>query len=199
MHNHPYKSILLIVVVCFCFYTTSFGQPQEVRWLQNINPTQPNSDFWQKTSQSVYPLAVSIPTAMLLTGYIQKDAKLKKQGWNIVGALVVNTVIVQATKYVVKRQRPYEVYPNLIFPEDASEIGNSFPSGHTSTAFNLAASVSIQCKKWYIVVPAYTYASTVGYSRMYLGKHYPTDVFAGAAIGIGTAYLNNWLQKKIFK
>jgi undecaprenyl-diphosphatase len=49
-----------------------------------------------------------------------------------------------------------------------------------------------------VVVPAYAWAAGVGYSRMYLGQHYPTDVLAGAAIGIGSAYLSNWLNKKYF-
>ena len=58
--------------------------------------------------------------------------------------------------------------------------------------------MSIQYKKWYIVAPAFLWASSVGYSRLYLGEHYPTDVFAGATIGIASAYLNEWLHKKLF-
>jgi undecaprenyl-diphosphatase len=58
--------------------------------------------------------------------------------------------------------------------------------------------MSIQYKKWYVVVPAFAWAGSVGYSRLYLGEHYPTDVFAGAAIGIGSAYLSEWLNKKLF-
>jgi len=199
MHNNTFKSILLTVVICFCFFTTSFAQPQEVRWLQQINPNQPTSDYWKITSNSAYPLAIGVPTTLLLTGYLKKDKQLQQQGLKIIGSLVVNTAITQATKRLINRKRPYETYPNLIFTNDALEVGHSFPSGHTSTAFNLAASISIQNKKWYIVLPAYAYASSVGYSRMYLGKHYPSDVFAGAAVGIGSAYLSNWLQKKLLK
>jgi undecaprenyl-diphosphatase len=60
--------------------------------------------------------------------------------------------------------------------------------------------MSIQNKRWYVVVPAYTWATAIGYSRMYLGQHYPTDVLAGAITGAGSAWLshkaNNWIKRK---
>jgi undecaprenyl-diphosphatase len=59
--------------------------------------------------------------------------------------------------------------------------------------------LSIHFKKWYVIVPAYAWATSVGYSRMYLGEHYPTDVLVGAAIGTGSAYLSKWLYKKMFE
>ncbi len=176
-----------------------FAQSGEVNLLQNINPTNPSSKVWQLATSSAYPVAVDVPAGMLIAGYINHDKKLELKGWKIVGALAVNTVIAEGLKYAVNRERPYEKFPLLIHPYDASEKGQSFPSGHTSEAFAMAASLSIECKRWYVVVPAYAYATAVGYSRLYLGEHYPTDVLAGAAVGIGSAYLSNWLAKKVFK
>ena len=54
--------------------------------------------------------------------------------------------------------------------------------------------------KWYIIAPSFAWASAVGYSRMHLGVHYPSDVAVGAIIGSGSAYLsykaNKWINKK---
>ena len=80
---------------------------------------------------------------------------------------------------------------------------SSFPSGHTSFAFCTASSLSICFPRWYVVAPAYAWASAVGYSRLYLGMHYPTDVLAGAIIGAASAWLshegNKWLQNRKYK
>ena len=71
------------------------------------------------------------------------------------------------------------------------------PSGHTSGAFATATALSLKYPEWYVIVPSYLWASSVGLSRMHLGLHYPTDVLAGAVLGAGSAYLtykvNEWL------
>ncbi|GAB2971723.1 hypothetical protein GCM10027049_01640 [Mucilaginibacter puniceus] len=66
-------------------------------------------------------------------------------------------------------------------------------------AFATATSLSLSFPKWYVIIPSYTYAAAIGYSRMYLGVHYPTDVLAGALLGTGTAFLTWKLQKILFK
>ncbi|MCX6209101.1 MAG: phosphatase PAP2 family protein [Bacteroidetes bacterium] len=188
-------SLIIFILVISNF---SFAQNWEVNLLNDINPAQPTSAFQQNISKSVYPLAVATPVSMFAVGLFTKDKKLQQQSYKVVGSLLINTAITQAMKYSINRQRPYDAYPTIINPYTI-EKDASFPSGHTSTAFALATSMSIQYKKWYVVVPAYAWAGGVGYSRMYLGEHYPTDVLAGAAIGIGSAYLSEWLNKKLFK
>jgi len=85
--------------------------------------------------------------------------------------------------------------------EDVSSL--SFPSGHTSEAFSTATALSLKYPEWYIIAPAYLWAGSVGYSRMNLGVHYPTDVLAGALLGTGTAFLtlkvNEWLNRQVRK
>ncbi|HEU4718905.1 MAG TPA: phosphatase PAP2 family protein, partial [Bacteroidia bacterium] len=103
--------------------------------------------------------------------------------------------IVFGLKYTVNRPRPFVTYPDIIKKTKAGS--KSFPSGHTSSAFALATSVSLAYPKWYVIAPSYAWACAVGYSRMRLGAHYPSDVAAGALIGAGCAWGCWWLNKKI--
>lgn len=65
---------------------------------------------------------------------------------------------------------------------------NSFPSGHTTTAFLLATMLVLMAgKRWWF--PALLLAVLVGYSRVYLSQHFPVDVLAGAFLGTLSALL----------
>lgn len=66
--------------------------------------------------------------------------------------------------------------------------GLSFPSGHTSSAFQGAAFIHARYGLR-PAVPAYMAASLVGYSRVHASKHHVPDVLVGAALGIGGAFL----------
>ena len=63
---------------------------------------------------------------------------------------------------------------------------SSFPSGHAASAFAFASAVSMEHRGVGAVV--FPLATLVGYSRVHTGVHWPSDVAAGAAIGVGAAY-----------
>jgi len=189
--NRPI-AIFLLIFAC----QPAIGQNFDVNTLKKINPQDSHSGFFKVTSSSVYYVGAGAPTGVLIAGLISGDASLKRKSYEMFGAALIELSVCSALKNVVGRQRPAEKYPKGILPyRDAS--GQSFPSGHASIAFETAASLSLQFKKWYVVVPSYLWAATVGYSRMYLGVHYPSDVFAGAVVGIGSAYLANWLNHSV--
>jgi len=62
---------------------------------------------------------------------------------------------------------------------------NAFPSGHTTSAFALAASIAFFSKNQTIGIIALLLACLTGYSRVYLGQHYWDDVWFGSMLGIG--------------
>ena len=106
------------------------------------------------------------------------------------GGMIINLGITAGLKYLIKRKRPFSTYPGIIINKSGTSCNDpSFPSGHSSTAFYAATSLSLTYHKWYIIAPSYLYAGTVAYSRMDLGVHYPSDVLSGIIIGTGSAVM----------
>ena len=126
-----------------CIGAKSYSQNFDINLLQSINPTNPSAGYWQKTSSTAYAISVGIPASEFFIGWINKDKHLQNRAWETMGGLAINTVLAEALKYTVNRQRPYTQYPTLINPYNNSEIDKSFPSGHTSAAFSVATSLSL--------------------------------------------------------
>jgi membrane-associated phospholipid phosphatase len=165
--------------------------------LKAINPMYPNSQYWIQTSASAYWVPGILSFGSLGYGLLKNDEKLKHNGYEMLISIGAGVLVTEILKITVNRERPADKYPTEIFVLTPTN-GASFPSGHTALAFSTATTLALDYKKWYIVVPAFLWAGSVGYSRMYLGKHYPGDVLAGAIIGIGSGYFSHWLTKKMF-
>lgn len=94
------------------------------------------------------------------------------------GALATNVFL----KNLVQRIRPYAALEKLrILVSEPSDW--SFPSGHATASF-AAAWVLFRLAPKKVGVPALLLAILIALSRLYVGVHYPTDVLAGAAIGV---------------
>jgi undecaprenyl-diphosphatase len=92
--------------------------------------------------------------------------------------LFFNCASVIPMKFLVNRQRPCGVQ----IRQDAS-----FPSGHTTFLFTQAYIISHHYPR--TTVPVFAFAGVVGLSRIYLQKHYPSDVIAGVALGLLTGFV----------
>ena len=90
-------------------------------------------------------------------------------------------------KKFLKRERPFEqIKPCLcaIIPSDKF----SMPSGHTAAAFLMATLIAHFYPDWSIL--AYSWACAIGFSRVFLGVHFPTDLIVGAGLGVLCSYLS---------
>jgi membrane-associated phospholipid phosphatase len=189
--------LLFLFSVCTC---SLFSQNADIDLLRKINVgrNQNLDNTFLVITNSVTPISILAPVSVAGIGFIKKDSTLKNKGIYIGATLLVSAGITVGLKYSVRRPRPFVTYPEI---EKMTKAGSeSFPSGHTSTAFATATSLSLAFPKWYVIAPSYLWACSVGYSRMHLGVHYPSDVLAGAVVGAGSAILcykaNQWISKR---
>ena len=136
---------------------------------------------------------IGIGILLLLLGV--KNKNRRNGGLLVLLSLAVNFLACNVIlKPLVDRTRPYYVldYTPLIPP-----VGDpSFPSGHTSASFAAATAIYAINRKWGLA--AYLLAAVMGFSRLYLGVHFPTDVLAGALVGTAAALavIRLWRRKE---
>ena len=115
----------------------------------------------------------AVPLAALAVSFYKDDTEGMKQmlkGW------VITQGITHTTKRITNVRRPNK------------SNCQSFPSGHTASAFSGAAYLHHRYGMKY-GLPAYIAASVVGHSRVHANKHWATDVVGGAALAYGVSYL----------
>lgn len=125
--------------------------------------------FWKKTRSAGLSVLTSLAT----------------------GALITNVIL----KNVIERIRPYDTIADLVLLiERQSDF--SFPSGHTCASFAAATALYLSLsRKWGILF--LMLAFLIAFSRLYVGVHYPSDVAAGALIGICCGYFGYMFVRKI--
>jgi len=121
-------------------------------------------------------LAVAIPLTALGATLYQQDKAGQYQFFQSFGTSMLSTMTL---KYTVREKRP------------DTTARDSFPSGHTSSAFAGASFIHRRYGLQYALLP-YLGALFTGYSRIHAHRHYTRDVIAGAAIGIAASY---WLVR----
>ena len=101
----------------------------------------------------------------------------------------IQSGVVYGLKFLIQRKRP------LVFLETLSKLSRgpgevldpSFPSAHTLYAFMMATLLAVWFPRYRVIF--YIVAGFIGWTRIYLGVHYPTDVLAGALLGYGITRL----------
>ncbi len=116
-----------------------------------------------------------------LAGVIGKDSKAKNVCLDgLAASLIATGMITPVIGTLVGRERPTEEQGAYSFkPFD----GRSFPSGHSTQAFAVASVIATSYDQLWVKAAAYGLATMTAWERVRRGKHFPTDVVAGAAIG----------------
>ena len=123
--------------------------------------------------------------------------KYRKVGAAVLAGLVLEVVCCNLVlKPLVARIRPCDINTAVQLliarPDDFS-----FPSGHTGASF--AAAAALYASRNRLWIPALILAVLIAFSRLYLYVHYPTDIFAGAVIGIMTGWVGAKLTHVIWR
>jgi len=131
----------------------------------------PDHGFGTSLEAGAAPAAVGAAVAVLFaTGRAADGPRYRATTYDWMHAFLINAGYTALLKEVIHRERPN------------GEDNLSFPSGHASNAFTLAA-VAERHYGWKAGLPAYTLASLVAVSRLHRNKHYLSDVMAGATLG----------------
>jgi len=129
---------------------------------------------------------ILIPIFFFVAIFLKNKLKL------FLSALLVNTIAVHLIKQITNQPRPATILENVFLLEPLYH--NSFPSGDTAMAFFLA-SFFLSINKL-IGAVFLLYAFLIAYGRIYLGVHFPLDVFCGALIGIFSFLLALHIKRK---
>lgn len=182
----------LIVVVFFFSSHLSFGQSTIDRWdlkiLESLaaKRTEQQTKVMRVVSDANNYVNAAIPAGLFIAGAIDSNKGMRQNAAYIASSTAATALLNFALKKIFKRPRPFNVH--IGFQAVYQPSSYSFPSGHTSASFSTATALSRAYPKWYVIAPSFIWAGTVGYSRMYLGVHNPSDVAAGAVLGAGTAF-----------
>ncbi|MBP8945093.1 MAG: phosphatase PAP2 family protein [Paludibacteraceae bacterium] len=190
-----FTTFLLIFIILSLYLS---AQNPDIWLLEQVNDEHPKilRKYSLMVTNTATTITLSTPFVIGMIGIIDKNSQLEKDALYVGATLGVEGILTLGLKQAVHRERPYVTYPNVVFPYQILP-SYSFPSGHTSMAFANATALSLKYPKWYVIIPSYFWACSVGYSRLNLGEHYPSDVLAGAIVGAGSAFLSlkltNWL------
>ncbi len=122
---------------------------------------------------------VILTVVLVVLAFIDRK-RMSRIGITILFAGVLGGILVYLLKCQITLPRPLVVFPDAHFLGDPLKWG-SFPSGHTQLCFSTAVILAKEYKKsWKLL---YLWAFLVGYSRIYVGAHFPLDIIAGGVIG----------------
>lgn len=193
-YNHPAKNVfswlLMMLVVAGAILLLNYSK-DSLFWALNQQHTYPGDLFFS------YFTHVGDGLMMIGLGVVLMGLGKRRLGLLLIISFLFSGLIVQ----ICKKGKP-EPRPGRYFTEvsrihkvrDQPLTGNnSFPSGHTTTAFAMFAMLALFTGSHILQLCYFLMALLVAYSRIYLGQHFFKDVYAGAILGYLCTLLIVWI------
>ena len=200
--SHNAKHGLQNVFICSLFDIRKQEEPRLLLVSPPCLPVQTASpdpsQYWVQTTNSAYWVPAAVSVGIIAYAFKEQSTVNKQNAYQTPFSVGIGLGVSEIIKLVVNRERPGDKYPDVIHPYTVVH-GHSFPSGHTTSGFLSAATLSFQYRKAYVSIPAYLWATSVGFSRMRLGEHFPTDVLGGMITGTGGAWLSKLITPQVIK
>lgn len=132
---------------------------------------------------------LTVGGGLLATGLTLGDRDITRAGIHVLGSLALAGTVSTTTKFLLGRERPTPDGDADIFQPLSGN--DAFPSGHTTMAFALAASLSDEIRRPWATVLLYGAATGTAWSRVHDHRHWLSDVAAGAMLGVASAKFVN--------
>jgi undecaprenyl-diphosphatase len=189
----PLGIYLIALVVCMIVAQLSPQLDMIAAWQEPENKI--TVSVFQFISDSISFISFGIPVIITIVREFQKESN-KQQNRLSLAYVILSIAVGGLISYLMKKTfsepRPYEVDSRII--QLSVGGGYSLPSGHTTEAFAAATALAFLFPRR-IMAFVFLWASLVALSRIYLGVHYPFDIFVGMFIGSSVAFL---LYRSIF-
>lgn len=200
MPSYSYKNFIigasLTTGVGLYFIIASFIFGKNIFFLLLNNDLGTTADyffrFWTNMGDGILWVVVTL----LFFKYRKKRLPL------LIAAIFFSTLITQLTKNFAfpETLRPTAAITGIqlihTVPGVELHTANSFPSGHTATAFSIFLLACLLIKNRWVISIGFVYALLVGYSRIYLAQHFPLDIGAGMITAVLSILISLLVQKQ---
>lgn len=137
---------------------------------------------------------VYLAVGLLIVGLIGNKPKLKRIAITCLLGGALAGVVVNVFRPSLGRPRPYAHVQDGLYGPSMQHRYNGMPSGHTAAAFGYSTALAVAYPP--AGVPAMLFATSVGWSRMEVNRHRPTDVVIGALIGLHYGLVVGWAARR---
>lgn len=184
-----YFFTVLSVIVAALVFNFCFSKTEGFLLFNRYHPGW--LDLFFKYATNLGDGLISILAAIILL-----SLRKKKKAMTVTLAYIYSGLLIQLAKRIFHMPRPKFYFEQTLFQYSHFVDGvrmhdqNSFPSGHTASAFALATVLVLVFKKKKISFFCLFMAILIGYSRIYLAQHFLIDVIFGAIAGMGCALIS---------